>query len=217
VFNKLIFGVQEDQHSNQQVSLGDAMKRRLMPLDVDDTNGPETVSKRMRYNSNGKSSELVEMNESGDDNPAINGVSPKVPVLDSNLNPVEQMIAVIGALLAEGERGAESLELLISQIHPDLLADIVITNMKHLPKTPPVAKSGSLDTNAQSMSAARVVQAAAPDTMLISVQSSVPVPPQGSLMTAITVNASLPDLSNPTNLQADSRRDPRRVSFVLRL
>lgn len=200
----------EDQHSNQQVPSGDAMKRRLMPLDIDDTNGPETVSKRMRYNSNGKNSELLQMNESGDSNPIVNGVSPKVPVLNSNLNPVEQMIAVIGALLAEGERGAESLELLISQIHPDLLADIVITNMKHLPKTPPVAKPGSLDTNAESMSAARVVQGAAPDTTMISVQPSVPLPPQGSLMTVTTVNASLPDFSSPTNLQVDSRRDPRR-------
>ncbi|KAJ8453396.1 hypothetical protein Cgig2_008280 [Carnegiea gigantea] len=200
----------EDQHSNQQVPSGDAMKRRLMPLDIDDTNGPETVSKRMRYNSNGKNSELLKMNESGDSNPIVNGVSPKVPVLNSNLNPVEQMIAVIGALLAEGERGAESLELLISQIHPDLLADIVITNMKHLPKTPPVAKPGSLDTNAESTSAARVVQGAASDATMISVQPSVPLPPQGSLMTMTTVNASLPDFSSPTNLQVDSRRDPRR-------
>ncbi|KAL0322932.1 UNVERIFIED_CONTAM: hypothetical protein Sangu_1912500, partial [Sesamum angustifolium] len=44
---------------------------------------------------------------------------------------------MIGALIAEGERGLESLEILISNIHPDLLADIVITNMKHLPNNPP--------------------------------------------------------------------------------
>ncbi|KAI5426744.1 hypothetical protein KIW84_032243 [Lathyrus oleraceus] len=35
------------------------------------------------------------------------------------------------------ERGAKSLETLISHIHPDMLADVVIANMKHLPKTPP--------------------------------------------------------------------------------
>lgn len=35
------------------------------------------------------------------------------------------------------ERGAKSLETLISHIHPDMLADVVKANMKHLPKTPP--------------------------------------------------------------------------------
>ncbi|KAK8913898.1 hypothetical protein KSP39_PZI023501 [Platanthera zijinensis] len=48
--------------------------------------------------------------------------------------PVEKMIAMIGALLAEGDRGSESLEILISNIHADLLADIVLETMRHLPK-----------------------------------------------------------------------------------
>ncbi|KAL5078990.1 hypothetical protein RYX36_007411 [Vicia faba] len=67
---------------------------------------------------------------------SINGASSNFPVLESELTAMEKMIAVIGALIDEGERGAKSLEILISQIHPDLLADIVVANMKHLPKTP---------------------------------------------------------------------------------
>ena len=42
-------------------------------------------------------------------------------MLDSELTVVQQMVALVGALVAEGERWAESLEILISKIQPDLL------------------------------------------------------------------------------------------------
>ncbi|KAJ3670682.1 hypothetical protein LUZ60_008108 [Juncus effusus] len=48
---------------------------------------------------------------------------------NNNLSPAGKMIAVIGALIAEGERGVGPLELLISNIHSDLMADIVIETM----------------------------------------------------------------------------------------
>ncbi|KAF3326645.1 Symplekin [Carex littledalei] len=58
---------------------------------------------------------------------------------NSELTPAGKMIAVIGALIAEGERGVAPLELLISNIHADLLADIVIETMQQLPKSLPVS------------------------------------------------------------------------------
>ncbi|KAJ4796777.1 Symplekin [Rhynchospora pubera] len=58
---------------------------------------------------------------------------------NSELTPAGKMIAVIGALIAEGERGVGPLELLISNIHADLMADIVIETMQQLPKSLPVS------------------------------------------------------------------------------
>lgn len=112
----------DEQPSNHMIMPGDMPRKRSTPMDQEHI---DSASKRSRYGSNGNS-------DSGHDY-SVNGVPP----IDNGLSPVEQMIAMIGALLAEGERGAESLEILISQIHPDLLADIVVTNMKHLPKSPP--------------------------------------------------------------------------------
>lgn len=107
--------VKDEQASSHMVMSGDMARKRSTPMEQEHI---DPSSKRSRHDS-------------------ANGVSTKIPPLDNALSPVEQMIAMIGALLAEGERGAESLEILISQIHPDLLADIVVTNMKHLPKSPP--------------------------------------------------------------------------------
>uniref|UniRef100_A0A0D6QYV0 Symplekin/Pta1 N-terminal domain-containing protein n=1 Tax=Araucaria cunninghamii TaxID=56994 RepID=A0A0D6QYV0_ARACU len=50
--------------------------------------------------------------------------------------PVQKMIAVIGALLAQGEKGCQSIEILIPKMGPDLLADVVIASMSNLPSRP---------------------------------------------------------------------------------
>ncbi|KAL7619282.1 hypothetical protein Lser_V15G00028 [Lactuca serriola] len=114
---------EQQPSSHMLMSGGDMARKRSTPMDQEHS---DSSSKRSRYACS-----------NGSDDHSVNGVSAKMPPLDNGLSPVEQMIAMIGALLAEGERGAESLEILISQIHPDLLADIVVTNMKHLPKSPP--------------------------------------------------------------------------------
>ena len=76
-------------------------RKRSTPMDQEHS---DSSSKRSRYACS-----------NGSDDHSVNGVSAKMPPLDNGLSPVEQMIAMIGALLAEGERGAESLEILISQ------------------------------------------------------------------------------------------------------
>ncbi|KAI3819887.1 hypothetical protein L1987_13740 [Smallanthus sonchifolius] len=170
------------------------MLKRSIPMDQEHTVSNDLASKRSRYGSNTSS---VIQSDSGHDY-SVNGALTKAPVPDNGLTPVEQMIAMIGALLAEGERGAESLEILISQIHPDLLADIVVTNMKHLPKYPPpltrlgARQSGLSNTSFQ----------VAPTTLtplLSSNATSTPYP---------TATASV---SHQTDPKRDSRRDPRRL------
>lgn len=176
-------------------------------------NGHEAISKRIRSGPDPHFTLPAQINDSGKDLNSVNGTSPNVPVLDSELTAVEQMIAVIGALLAEGERGAESLEILVSQIHPDLLADIVIANMKHLPKTPPpLARLGNPPVTRQvgsQVSQSQVIAASAPISSVQSLAVAAQAPFPSTTATATTSSPS--DTSNISNLPADSKRDPRRV------
>ncbi|PWA80799.1 hypothetical protein CTI12_AA192870 [Artemisia annua] len=164
------------------------MLKRSTPMDQEHIVSSDSSSKRSRYGS-------IIQSESGQ-NHSVNGVSTKAQPLANGLTPVEQMIAMIGALLAEGERGAESLEILISQIHPDLLADIVVTNMKHLPKNPPLLTT--------------VTRQNGPPT-----SSSLGAPTMPNHVLTNTISSELPTTASSTNLQPDlkreSRRDPRRL------
>lgn len=53
------------------------------------------------------------------------------------MTPVQQLVAMFGAIVAQGDRAVESLEILIARIPTDLLAEVVIANMHNLPSTPP--------------------------------------------------------------------------------
>ncbi|XP_027353626.1 uncharacterized protein LOC113864276 isoform X2 [Abrus precatorius] len=199
----------DDQPSSQSPVSGELSRKRHAPPDNEQlANGHEAISKRIRTGPDSHSTLPAQINDSGQDLNPVNGVSSNAPLLDSELTAVEQMIAVIGALLAEGERGAESLEILISKIHPDLLADIVITNMKHLPKTPPpLARLGNLPVTQVSsqVSQSQVIAASVPINS-VTAQASFP----STTATAIATTSSPSDTSNFSNLPADSKRDPRR-------
>lgn len=52
---------------------------------------------------------------------------------DDDIGPVQQLIAMFGALVAQGEKAVGSLEILISSISADLLAEVVMANMCHFP------------------------------------------------------------------------------------
>lgn len=194
----------DDQPTSQLPVSGDQLRKRSVPMDNEEqANGHEMAQKRSRYGPNILSTTPIQINESGPDSVFDNGVSANVHLSDSDLTPAEQMIAMIGALLAEGERGAESLELLISNIHPDLLADIVITNMKHLPKSsPPLTRLGSLPVTLQNCSSSSPAQSVAPSAPVSSAQGPIPVVTAGNL--------SLSDAPIVNNFPVDSKRDPRR-------
>ncbi|GFS44111.1 hypothetical protein Acr_00g0088530 [Actinidia rufa] len=199
----------DDQLSNQLPTAGDAVRKRSMPLENEEPdNGHGVASKRINCSPHTHSDLPVQKSDSGQD-VSVNGVSSKVPLLDGALTPVEQMIAMIGALIAEGERGAESLKILVSQIHPDLLADIVVTNMKHLPKNPPpLMRISSLPVTQQGGSSGPP-SVALPIVSTASIQSPVlasQTPPSSS-----NVNSTpLSDISTAISPQVDSKRDPRR-------
>ncbi|KAM0023971.1 putative armadillo-like helical, symplekin, symplekin/Pta1 [Helianthus debilis subsp. tardiflorus] len=167
------------------------MLKRSTPMDQEHTVSNDSASKRSRYGSNSNTSTVIQTDPRHDH--SVNGGPTKVASLDNGLTPVEQIISMIGALLAEGERGAESLEILISQIHPDLLADIVVTNMKHLPKNPPPLTKISSQQCGLSNTSSQVAP---------------------NIQSPVLTNAVSTSLSTTINLQTDpkrdSRRDPRR-------
>ncbi|KAF9687403.1 hypothetical protein SADUNF_Sadunf02G0089900 [Salix dunnii] len=195
----------DDQPTSQLAVSGDQLRKRCVPMDNEEqANGHEMAQKRIRYGPNILSTTPIPINDSGPDSVSVNGVSANVHLSDSDLTPAEQMIAMIGALLAEGERGAESLELLISNIHPDLLADIVITNMKHLPKSsPPLTRLGSIPVTMQNCSLSSPARVVAPSAPVSSAQGPFPV--------VTTCNVSLSDTPIVNNFPVDSKRDPRRL------
>lgn len=199
-------------HSNQLPVTGDVLKKRSLPLDNKDSpNNHELGSKRIHY---GPESQFfpVQSNDFGRDNSSANGLAIDVPLQDDELNPVEKMIAVIGAFLAEGERGAESLEILVSKIHPDLLADIVITNMKNLPKNPPPLTSfGNVPGTrpVDSISSTWEAVSVSPPTNFI---PSPTFPSQMSTAPPTVPSSLVSDL--PTYLTIDPKRDPRRVILI---
>lgn len=57
--------------------------------------------------------------------------------MDKSSGPVQQLVAMFGALVAQGKKAAGSLDILISSISSDLLAEVVMANMQHLPSTCP--------------------------------------------------------------------------------
>lgn len=72
-----------------------------------------------------------------DDTPSTVPASSKGDVENG---PVQQLVAMFGALVAQGEKAVASLEILISSISADLLAEVVMANMRHLPQYCPNAE-----------------------------------------------------------------------------
>ena len=61
--------------------------------------------------------------------------------------PVRHLIGLFGDLVAQGEKAAASLQILISGISADLLADVVIANLRNLPSTCPMIEGDELQAN----------------------------------------------------------------------
>lgn len=196
--------------------MGDLSNKRNLPLDNEDpANIHEGAFKRIRP---GLETHLSSQDHTSDferNKSSVNGQSLEPPMLDGELTPAEQMIAMIGALLAEGERGAESLEILISKIQPDLLADIVITNMRHLPKAPPpLTRLGSLQVPEQTNSLSSPAHVVAGTSPMNSLQPST-LPLHPPLSPATTTSSMVSDTLSMNILPTDSKRDPRRVASLI--
>lgn len=77
-----------------------------------------------------------EMNKGQDRAPS----SATSPLSDTDSGPVQQLVAMFGVLAAQGEKAAASLEILISSISADLLAEVVMANMRNLPPKSPTTE-----------------------------------------------------------------------------
>ncbi|KAL5721520.1 hypothetical protein ACHQM5_005157 [Ranunculus cassubicifolius] len=202
----------EDQHPNQISITGELPKKRPMVQDGDGpTNIDDMPAKRPFYGSARNTSLPPQMaTDIVRDNITVNGTSDKVPFLDGDINPVEQMIAMIGIFLAEGERGEKPLELLISNFNPDLMADIVIANMKHLPKAcPPLtSRLGNKPVASQEGSSSNPSPSTAPAVSNPSSQYA----PTPSSSVSMTISSDVTSASySQTDIKRDPRRDPRRL------
>lgn len=201
---------QDNDLSSNQGGLGDSiLKKHVHTFDDSD----EKTLKRVRLNI---SNSIIAPDVDEDVMDIENGISPKSSLLDGNFNAVDQMIAMIGAMLAEGERGARSLEILISQIQPELLADIVMANMKYLPNAalfPLSSRLGNIPNASQTPSHVPVSVSLSSNAAGISISHSSEKCSQ-IVENSITTSVSLSTDASPTsNLTSDSRRDPRRVDF----
>lgn len=63
--------------------------------------------------------------------------SPSNSASTGNSEAVYQLVSMFAALAAQGDRAAGSLQILSSSIAADLLAEVVMVNMQHLPVSHP--------------------------------------------------------------------------------
>ncbi|KAH9292801.1 hypothetical protein KI387_042011 [Taxus chinensis] len=125
----------EQKASSQAYNMlaGEIGKRRTL---VQETVSPATIDdkpgKRIRHSSPAlqqfqPSSDVINESEPS------NGNNPGSLMNGPEMTPVQQLVAMFGAIVAQGDRAVESLEILISRIPTDLLAEVVIANMHNLP------------------------------------------------------------------------------------
>ncbi|KAH9555778.1 hypothetical protein CY35_08G133900 [Sphagnum magellanicum] len=155
----------------------------------------ESIRKRMRLTPTTDNVQLEMASVSS--NVAGSSLANGGVVSDNNLAP---LLAYFGALIAQGERGAASVEILISSLTPDMLAELVIVNMQHLPSTAPPLPPG----------VGPGVSGGLASLLSSSTPQSVPLPPK-SVAAAETVVPSFPPQPQPAEVTRDPRRDPRRM------
>lgn len=121
---------------------GDLTRKRCIVLGNGDLEQDDSASgKRCRV-----SPPLSEETAKEDLLASQNAIHNEVPLTDSgdsteddDSGPVQQLVGMFGALVAQGEKAAKSLEILISSISSDLLAEVVMANIKYLPPSCPKA------------------------------------------------------------------------------
>lgn len=126
-------GMAESVHSNKG-------RKRCGDQEFGETSDDsDTSGKRLKSNS------LVLEGSPGLSNSVVvdEGITPSaqpIPHAESESGPVQQLVAILGALVAQGEKTAASLDILIASIAIDMLAEVVIANMKYLPPACPNAE-----------------------------------------------------------------------------
>ncbi|KAH7686188.1 Symplekin/Pta1 protein [Dioscorea alata] len=216
----------DDSLSGQAFIFGDSIKKRHMVQDDDYNVNPDgRPAKRTGFiapvipNQNFQmTSGIIQddnaaADEGDDDDSALGGFYVKASVMDSDLAPLNEMINMIVALRAERERGNRPLDILVSRIEADLLADLVIECMKNLPIKgfPLYRNQGNVPINSQASSSSLSAQAEAGVPESVSVEYSA-LSSSRELTTAIVTSPTnlVSDLPSLPNISSDVKRDPRR-------
>eukprot|EP00257_Ricinus_communis_P020865 XP_015580215.1 uncharacterized protein LOC8265046 isoform X1 [Ricinus communis] len=110
---------------------------------------------------------------------------------DDDTGPVQQLVAMFGALVAQGEKAVGSLEILISSISADLLAEVVMANMRYLP--------------------ASHLQADGGDELLLNMtvvgSNTEAKYPSSFLMNVLTLSTSFPQIASRLNTHRSAAND----------
>ncbi|GFP92170.1 symplekin [Phtheirospermum japonicum] len=109
-------------------------RKRAGVLSTSEFPEDDMVGKRARSTPDNSGSPVNAMSE-GQDRVPSSGPTPSGQ--DADNGPVQQLVAMFGALVAQGEKAVVSLEILISSISADLLAEVVMATMRNLPLESP--------------------------------------------------------------------------------
>ncbi|XP_048127124.1 symplekin isoform X3 [Rhodamnia argentea] len=122
-------------HDSTQISRG----RKRVETE-DHTFEVDVSGKRIKPSPSMSEESSNELNRKGrvyqEENASSGALSSKA---ESDSGTVHQLVAMFGALVAQGEKAVQSLEVIISTISADLLAEVVMANMCHLPSDRPKA------------------------------------------------------------------------------
>lgn len=111
----------------------------LASLPAQETKGPKASKKAKRAKGEPKAEH--------DNGPPAGADADGTPLADpsklfgeqSGLSPLDRMVGMLSALVAQGEAAMPHVHVLIDNLPPEMLADVVIAYMEHLPDQPPAA------------------------------------------------------------------------------
>lgn len=113
----------------------------------------------------------------------VSSTGPSISKVEVDSGPVQQLIAMFGALVAQGAKAVDSLEILISSISADLLAEVVMANLRNFP--PDHSKTQGDDEPLTNMTIVGDSQVKYPPSFIANVLSlSSTFPPIASLIDA---------------------------------
>lgn len=128
--NDLTNFLQDENPSIKSVTEhGSAGRKRTGMPDTIDATEDDNSGKRARTTPGDLDGPGNEMNKRQDRAPSSGTTS----LSDVDSGPVQQLVTMFAALVAQGEKAAASLEILISSISADLLAEVVMANIRNLP------------------------------------------------------------------------------------
>lgn len=139
----------EDKHSLQTFDHENAdLKRKRDPVQQEDDMAENDIISEKRTKMSCDNEQFSENHTS---------VHNDVESEDEDCGPVQQLVGMFSALVAQGDKAAKSLEILISSISSDLLAEVVIANLRQLPSSCP--KTDGEDEHLSSMDASVISKA----------------------------------------------------------